>query len=222
MVARALAQRRVFAENMVLRQNWPSAAARQKSSARTRAAQRVTAPAPRRRHRRHGDARGRERYRQGAVRARAARAQPAADGPFVAINCAAIPETLLESELFGHEKGAFTGATARKPGRFEVAHRGTLFLDEIGDLPLSLQAKILRVLEEKSFERVGGTQSLHVDVRVVAATNRNLGSASPSGSSATTSSSGCPCSRWRFRRCAIVPATSRSWRGSSWTSSAAT
>jgi DNA-binding NtrC family response regulator len=99
---------------------------------------------------------------------------PRAEGPFVAINCAAIPETLLETELFGHEKGAFTGAVARKPGRFELAHRGTLFLDEIGDLPLALQAKILRALEEKRFERVGGTQSLHVDVRVVAATNRNL------------------------------------------------
>ncbi|HEY6360696.1 MAG TPA: sigma-54 dependent transcriptional regulator [Vicinamibacterales bacterium] len=99
---------------------------------------------------------------------------PRADGPFVAINCAAIPETLLETELFGHEKGAFTGAAMRKPGRFELAHRGTLFLDEIGDLPLALQAKILRALEEKSFERVGGTQSLTVDVRVVAATNRNL------------------------------------------------
>src|SRR4051812_44815696 len=99
---------------------------------------------------------------------------PRADGPFVAINCAAIPDTLLETELFGHEKGAFTGAAARKPGRFELAHRGTLFLDEIGDLPLALQAKILRALEEKRFERVGGTQSLHVDVRVVAATNRNL------------------------------------------------
>jgi DNA-binding NtrC family response regulator len=97
-----------------------------------------------------------------------------AEGPFVAINCAAIPETLLESELFGHEKGAFTGATARKPGRFELAHRGTLFLDEIGDLPLGLQAKILRALEEKRFERVGGTQSLQVDVRLVSATNRNL------------------------------------------------
>ena len=95
-------------------------------------------------------------------------------GPFVAINCAAIPETLLETELFGHEKGAFTGAVARKPGRFELAHRGTLFLDEIGDLPLSLQAKLLRALEEKRFERVGGTQSLQVDVRVVAATNRQL------------------------------------------------
>jgi DNA-binding NtrC family response regulator len=99
---------------------------------------------------------------------------PRADGPFVAINCAAIPETLLESELFGYEKGAFTGAVQRKPGRFEIAHRGTLFLDEIGDLPLPLQAKILRALEEKQFERVGGTASLHVDVRVVAATNRNL------------------------------------------------
>jgi DNA-binding NtrC family response regulator len=99
---------------------------------------------------------------------------PRADGPFVAINCAAIPDNLLETELFGHEKGAFTGAAARKPGRFELAHRGTLFLDEIGELPLALQAKILRALEERRFERVGGTQSLHVDVRVVAATNRNL------------------------------------------------
>ena len=99
---------------------------------------------------------------------------PRAEGPFVAINCAAIPENLLETELFGHEKGAFTGASARKPGRFELAHRGTLFLDEIGDLPLGLQAKILRALEEKTFERVGGTIPLHVDVRVVAATNRNL------------------------------------------------
>jgi len=99
---------------------------------------------------------------------------PRADGPFVAINCAAIPETLLETELFGHEKGAFTGAANRKPGKFELAHRGTLFLDEIGDLPLPLQAKILRALEEKRFERVGGTAPLQVDVRVVAATNRNL------------------------------------------------
>jgi DNA-binding NtrC family response regulator len=97
-----------------------------------------------------------------------------AEAPFVAINCAAIPETLLETELFGHEKGAFTGAVARKPGKFEMAHRGTLFLDEIGDLPLALQAKILRALEEKRFERVGGTVSVQVDVRLVAATNRGL------------------------------------------------
>src|SRR4051812_18728077 len=97
-----------------------------------------------------------------------------AEAPFVAINCAAIPETLLETELFGHEKGAFTGAVSRKPGKFEMAHRGTLFLDEIGDLPLSLQAKILRALEERRFERVGGTALVSVDVRLVAATNRGL------------------------------------------------
>jgi DNA-binding NtrC family response regulator len=97
-----------------------------------------------------------------------------ADAPFVAINCAAIPENLLETELFGYEKGAFTGAAARKPGKFEMAHRGTLFLDEIGDLPMPLQAKILRALEEKTFERVGGTGSVQVDVRLVAATNKGL------------------------------------------------
>jgi len=97
-----------------------------------------------------------------------------ADAPFVAINCAAIPETLLETELFGYEKGAFTGAVSRKPGKFEMAHRGTLFLDEIGDLPLALQAKILRALEERRFERVGGTALVTVDVRLVAATNRGL------------------------------------------------
>jgi DNA-binding NtrC family response regulator len=99
---------------------------------------------------------------------------PRADSPFVAINCAAIPETLLETELFGHEKGAFTGAVARKPGKFEMAHRGTLFLDEIGDLPLALQAKILRALEERRFERLGGTALVTVDVRLVAATNKGL------------------------------------------------
>ena len=112
---------------------------------------------------------------------------PRADGPFVAINCAAIPETLLETELFGHEKGAFTGASARKPGGSSSRIGGTLFLDEIGELPLGLQAKILRALEEKSFERVGGTVTLHVDVRVVAATNRQpegrgRGAAVPRGS----------------------------------------
>jgi len=97
-----------------------------------------------------------------------------AKGPFVAINCAAIPENLLENELFGHEKGAFTGATARKSGKAELAHKGTLFLDEIGDLSLPLQAKILRLVQERQFERVGGVQTLSVDVRVVAATNRDL------------------------------------------------
>jgi len=94
--------------------------------------------------------------------------------PFVALNCAAIPEGLVENELFGHERGAFTGAGTRKVGKMDMAHRGTLFLDEIGELPLSIQAKLLRVLEERRFERVGGTQSIDVDVRFVVATNRNL------------------------------------------------
>ncbi len=97
-----------------------------------------------------------------------------AEAPFVAINCAAIPENLLETELFGYEKGAFTGAVQRKLGKFEIAHRGTLFLDEIGELPMSLQAKILRALEERQFERVGGTALVNVDVRLVAATNRGM------------------------------------------------
>ena len=94
---------------------------------------------------------------------------------FVALNCAAIPSTLLESELFGYEKGAFTGAVTQNVGRFQAADRGTLFLDEIGDLPLELQPKLLRALQEKQFERLGGGDTLHVDVRVVAATNQDLG-----------------------------------------------
>jgi len=96
------------------------------------------------------------------------------DHPFLALNCAAIPEGLLENELFGHERGAFTGAGNRKAGKIEMAQRGTLFLDEIGELPLASQAKLLRVLEERRFERVGGTQSIDVDVRIVVATNRDL------------------------------------------------
>jgi transcriptional regulator with GAF, ATPase, and Fis domain len=94
--------------------------------------------------------------------------------PFVALNCAAIPEGLVENELFGHERGAFTGAGARKVGKMDLAHRGTLFLDEIAELPLAIQAKLLRVLEERRFERIGGTQSIDVDVRFVVATNRDL------------------------------------------------
>jgi DNA-binding NtrC family response regulator len=99
---------------------------------------------------------------------------PRREQPFVALNCAAIPEGLVENELFGHEKGAFTGAGARKVGKMDLAHRGTLFLDEIGELPMTIQAKLLRVLEERRFERVGGTQSIDVDVRIVVATNRDL------------------------------------------------
>jgi DNA-binding NtrC family response regulator len=175
MVARAIAQRRMVTENFLLKQELGE----------RRGAPRIIGEDPKLQqvsqqlHRAAGtdttvllegeSGTGKELFAR-ALHALSGRS----DGPFVAINCAAIPDTLLETELFGHEKGAFTGAAARKPGRFELAHRGTLFLDEIGDLPLGLQAKILRALEEKRFERVGGTQSLHVDVRVVAATNRGL------------------------------------------------
>lgn len=96
------------------------------------------------------------------------------DKPFIEVNCAAIPEDLIESELFGHEKGAFTGATAQRKGKFDLAHEGTLFLDEIGDMSLKTQAKVLRILQERKFERVGGTRAIEVDVRVVAATNKDL------------------------------------------------
>jgi DNA-binding NtrC family response regulator len=96
------------------------------------------------------------------------------NAPFISVNCAAIPEPLFESELFGHEKGAFTGAIATKKGKFELAHQGTLFLDEIGELPLSMQSKLLRAIQEKSIERVGGTQSIKLNIRIVAATNVNL------------------------------------------------
>jgi formate hydrogenlyase transcriptional activator len=99
---------------------------------------------------------------------------PRRDRPFIKVNCAAIPSGLLESELFGHEKGAFTGAIMRKPGRFELADKGTLFLDEVGDIPLDLQAKLLRVLQEHEFERLGSTRTQQVDVRVIAATHRDL------------------------------------------------
>jgi transcriptional regulator with GAF, ATPase, and Fis domain len=99
---------------------------------------------------------------------------PRKDKALVKVNCASLPSGLIESELFGHEKGAFTGALARKVGRFELANGGTIFLDEIGDLPLDLQSKLLRVLQEGEFERVGGSNSIEVDVRVIAATNRDL------------------------------------------------
>jgi transcriptional regulator with PAS, ATPase and Fis domain len=105
-----------------------------------------------------------------AIHERSSRAK----GSFIKINCAAIPENLMESELFGHERGAFTGAISSKPGRFELADNGTLFLDEIAEMSVEMQVKLLRVLQEKSFERVGGVRTLNVDVRLIAATNRNL------------------------------------------------
>jgi two-component system, NtrC family, response regulator AtoC len=104
-----------------------------------------------------------------------------AGGPFIKINCTAIPENLLESELFGYEKGAFTGAIASKPGKFELADKGTIFLDEIGDVPGTIQVKLLRVLQEREFERLGGTKTIQVDVRVVAATNQDLRAALEQG-----------------------------------------
>lgn len=110
------------------------------------------------------------------------RRSPRSAGPLVVVNCAALTETLLESELFGHEKGAFTGAVKRKLGRFELAQEGTLFLDEVGDISPSLQAKLLRVLQEKKLVRVGGTETISIDVRLIAATNRNLEQAIRDGS----------------------------------------
>jgi transcriptional regulator with GAF, ATPase, and Fis domain len=104
-----------------------------------------------------------------------------ASGPFIKINSTAIPENLLESELFGYEKGAFTGATGSKPGKFELADKGTLFLDEIGDVPPAIQVKLLRVLQEREFERLGGTRTIKVDVRLLAATNRDLRAALEDG-----------------------------------------
>jgi two-component system nitrogen regulation response regulator GlnG len=106
---------------------------------------------------------------------------PRAQAPFLALNCAAIPENLLESELFGHEKGAFTGADRRRVGKFEQCNGGTLFLDEIGDMPLALQAKLLRLLQEQTFERVGGNETIRTDVRLIAATNHDLKQLSMAG-----------------------------------------
>ena len=175
LVDRALAQRRLAIENQLLREELASRrglprivgeapALRQVSAALHRAAGTDTTVLL------EGESgTGKELF------ARALHAlSPRANGPFIAINCAAIPENLLETELFGYEKGAFTGAAGRKPGKFELANRGTLFLDEIGELPFPLQGKILRALEERTFERVGGTLPLRVDVRLVAATNKNL------------------------------------------------
>ena len=125
---------------------------------------------------------------------------PRAKGPFVAVNCAAFSRELVESELFGHEKGAFTGAIARREGKFESAEGGTLFLDEIGDMNLETQAKLLRVIQEKRFERIGGNQSLSANVRIIAATNQDLETMVAEG-----------WSRFASHRCASGAKTSRAW-----------
>ena len=153
---------------------------------------------------------GRVRHRQGAGGADDSRAEPASAFPFVAINCAAIPETLLESEIFGHEKGAFTGAHDRRTGVFELAHRGTLFLDEIAEMQPATQVKLLRVLQERSFRRLGGRQEQSVDVRVIAATNMNPTEAVRNGQAARGSlSTASTSSRSSSRRCAIGARTCR-------------
>src|SRR6185436_10096687 len=137
--------------------------------------------------------------------------------PFVAVNVAAIPDTLVESELFGHEKGAFTGAHARRLGRFELAHGGTVFLDEIGSLRLDLQSKLLRVLQEREIERVGGQRPVPVDVRVLAATNANLRAAVRERTFRDDLFTASTSSRCTCRRCG---SGSRTFRISSSTSSA--
>jgi transcriptional regulator with PAS, ATPase and Fis domain len=129
---------------------------------------------------------------------------------FQAVNCAAINENLLESELFGHEKGSFTGAHAEKKGLFEIADRGTLFLDEIAELDVGMQAKLLRALQERKIRRVGGTHEINVDVRVIAATNRDLRAMVATGAFVTIFTTASTCFRSTFRRCASVARTSRS------------
>ena len=149
------------------------------------------------------------------------RRSPQKNGPFIAINCNAIPENLLESELFGHEKGAFTGAHAQRKGHIESAAGGTLFLDEIGELPAPVQVKLLRFLQEKRFQRVGGRQEIQSDARVIAATNvEPAGVGRAAGRSARTSTS---VWRWwssRCRRCASAATTSACWRRNSCTAMA--
>src|SRR5229473_1277806 len=139
------------------------------------------------------------------------RQSPRANAPFIKVNCAAIPENLIESEFFGHEKGAFTGALNKREGRFELAHGGTILLDEISEISSTLQAKLLRVLQEREFERVGGNRTVKVDVRVIATTNRHLNARSFDRICISDSMS-CP---WRWLHCGNTRKTLPCWRISS-------
>ena len=140
------------------------------------------------------------------------------DRPMVSLNCGAMPETLLESELFGHMRGAFTGAETNKKGLLEVAEKGTIFLDEIGEMSAVMQVKLLRVLQERRFRRVGGLEELQADIRVIAATNQDLSKAVAEGVSARTCSTASTSSRSRCRRSASAARTSRCWPSTSWRS----
>jgi transcriptional regulator with PAS, ATPase and Fis domain len=136
---------------------------------------------------------------------------PRKNKPFVAINCSAIPETLIESEIFGHEKGAFTGALERRAGCFELAEEGTLLLDEIGEMPIGTQAKLLRVLEDKKLRRLGSKMETTVDVRVLAATNKVPKKRLPAGSCAPTFTIASMSSTFTCRRCVNTRKTSPNW-----------
>jgi two-component system, NtrC family, response regulator HydG len=172
LVEEALAHKRTQQENVRLRETVAEVARPATWSGRARPCARSSTPLKPWAHRRDGAGHGRERHRQRTGGARDPSASPRRFHPLVAIHCGALTETLLESELFGHEKGAFTGAQYRKKGKFEIAEGGTVFLDEIGDISLKTQTDLLRVLQEREITRVGGNQTIKVDFRCIAATNK--------------------------------------------------